>query len=149
VEEKPVVKKLVDGRGSVFFSIYWSRLRKSEKYDIISTVPSDAGIFELYSMDPKGKLNLFYMGKSWYGGLRNELRFHTDPETETDKARKDILDKFDCYYRYSLIENSQDMSDILYFFARTYFPESHAYKPSGRYENVFVKEFSADKLVTI
>jgi hypothetical protein len=149
VDKKPIIKKIVDQRGSAYFTIYWSRLSKCDKYRIISSVPSDAGIYELYSMDPKGKLNLFYMGKSWYGGLRNELRFHADPETETDKARKAILDKFDCYYRYSLIESSPDMSDILFFFARTYFPDTKAYSPSGRYENIFVKEFSPDKIVTI
>jgi hypothetical protein len=149
VNEKPVVKKLVDDVGSVYFTIYWSHLRKCDKYEIIASVPSDAGIYELYSMDVKGKLNLFYMGKSWYGGLRNELRIHTDPEIEFDTARKSTLEKRDCYYRYSLVPNSDDMADILFFFGRTYFPASRTFKPSGRYANVFVKEISPDKIVTI
>ena len=62
----------------------WSRLRKSDKYEIVKSVPSEAGIYELYYMDEKGKLCLFHVGKSWYGGLRNEIRLRTDVELETD-----------------------------------------------------------------
>jgi hypothetical protein len=149
VDEKPVVKKLVDKKGSVYFTIFWSHLRKSDKYEIIGSVPSDAGIYELYSMDYKGKLNLYFFGKSWYGGLRNELRVHMDPELETDAARREKLEKFDCYYRYSLVGSNDDMADILFFFAMTYFPGSQAYKPSGKYETIYVKEISSDKIVTI
>lgn len=149
MDEKPVVKKLVDEAGSVYFTIYWSHLKKSDKYAIITSVPSEAGIYELYTMDAKGKLNLLFLGKSWYGGLRNELRVHTDPELETDAARRSALERYDCYYRYSLLGNADDMTDIVYFFARTYFPGNPAYKPSGKYDNIFVKEISSDKIVTI
>ena len=149
MNHKPVTAKLEDSRGSVYFTIVWSPLAKAEKYHIIKSVPSDAGIYELYSMDPKGKLNLFYFGKSWYGGLRNQLRFRTDPELETDLKRREVLSKYDCYFRYSLLGNNDDMTDVLFFFAQTYYPGSTLYKPSGRYENVFVKEESSDKIVTI
>ncbi len=149
MDEKPVVNRKEDAKGSVYFTIYWSSLAKCEKFHIIKSVPSDAGIYELYSMDHKGKLNLFYFGKSWYGGLRNELRARTDPEIETDLKRREVLSKYDCYFRYSLIGNNDDMTDILFFFAQTYFPGSAVYKPSGRYENVYVKEESPDKIVTI
>ncbi len=147
---KPVVQKLVDEQGAVYFTIGWSRLLKCDKYRIITAVPSEAGIFELYWMDSRGKLNLFYLGKSWYGGLRNELRVRTDPELETDAGRRATLEKHDCYFRYSLLESSDDMTDILYFFARTYLlPGAESYKPSGRFASVFVKEISPDKIVTI
>jgi hypothetical protein len=149
VKEKAVVKKLVDDESSVYFTIFWSPLEKCDKYDIISRVPSEAGIFELYSKDRWGKLNLFHLGKSWYGGLRNELRARTDPELETDAARRSLLENNDCYYRYSLISNSDDMTDILYFFANRYFPVSDTYKPSGNFATIFVKEVSSDKIVTI
>lgn len=149
MDEKPVVKKIVDKKGSAYYTIYWSHLRKSDKYEIIGSVPSDAGIYELYSMDEKGKLNLYFMGKSWYGGLRHELRVHTDPELEQDAERRKRLEKYDVYYRYSLAGNNEDMADILFFFAETYFPGSDTYKASGRYETIYVKEISSDKIVTI
>ncbi len=149
MNEKPIVKKIVDKRGAAYYTIFWSHLKKSDKYEIIKSVPSDSGIFELYSMDAKGKLNLFFLGKSWYGGLRNEIRFRTDPELEKDLSRREKLEKLEIYYRYSLASSNDDMADIMFFFAETYFPGSRTYEPSGRYDTIYVKEESADKIVTI
>jgi hypothetical protein len=148
MDRKPVVRK--DVRGSnVYYTVSWSRLKKADKYDIIRSVPSDAGIFELYYMDRKKKLCLFHVGKSWYGGLRNEIRLRTDMELENDKARKELLDKFDCWHRWSLVSSSDDMADILFFFARTHQPGNTTVHASGRYERIFVNEVDADKIVTI
>jgi len=143
-----VVQKRIRGN-AVYFTVSWSRLRKGDKYQIVRSVPSEAGVFELYYMDEKKKLNLFHVGKSWYGGLRNEIRLRTDPELETDPKRRSILEEHDCWYRWSLLSNSEDMADLLFFFAETYLPGTLAAHPSGRYEKVFVKEVDADKIVTL
>ncbi len=148
MDRKPVVKKQVRGK-NVYFTVNWSRLKKGDKYDIVRSVPSDAGIFELYYMDRKKKLCLFHVGKSWYGGLRNEIRLRTDAELENDKNRKALLDKYDCWYRWSLISSSDDMADILFFFAQTHIPGTRTVHASGRYERIFVNEVDADKIVTI
>ena len=148
MDRKPLVKKQVRGR-NVYFTVNWSRLKKGDKYDIVRSVPSDAGIFELYYMDRKKKLCLFHVGKSWYGGLRNEIRLRTDAELENDKDRKALLDRYDCWYRWSLISSSDDMADILFFFAQTYRPGDQAVHGSGRYERIFVNEVDADRIVTI
>ena len=143
-----MVQKRIRGN-AVYFTVSWSRLRKGDKYQIVRSVPSEAGVFELYYMDEKKKLNLFHVGKSWYGGLRNEIRLRTDPELETDPKRRSILEEHDCWYRWSLLSNSEDMADLLFFFAETYLPGTLAAHPSGRYEKVFVKEVDADKIVTL
>ena len=148
VDRKPVVRKLVKKKNA-YFTVSWSRLRKGDKYEIIKSVPSEAGIYELYYMDEKEKLCLFYLGKSWYGGLRNELREKTDVELEKDPARRAILDERVCWYRWSLISSSDDMADLLYFFAQTYLPGTAAVHHSGRYDHIYVKEIDADKIVTI
>jgi hypothetical protein len=148
VDRKPIVQKLVRG-AAAYFTVSWSRLSKSDKYDIIKSVPSEAGIYELYYKDEKDKLCLFYVGKSWYGGLRNELRARTDVELEKDPARRAILDEKNCWYRWTLISSSDDMADILWFFAQTYLPGTLSVKASGRYERVYVKEIDADRIVTI
>ncbi|MEJ2663334.1 MAG: hypothetical protein P8107_04695, partial [Spirochaetia bacterium] len=93
------ISKQVD-RDVAVYTIRWSALRKAEKYDIIKTVPSMSGIFELYFQDEKKKLNLFLFSKVWYGGLKHQLRKFTDVELEKDEKRRYILDHFDCYYRY-------------------------------------------------
>ena len=121
MDRKPEVHKLIRARDA-YFTVSWSRLKKSDKYDIVKSVPSEAGIYELYYMDDKDKLCLFHLGKSWYGGLRNELRVRTDVELETDKARRAILEEHDSWYRWSLMSSSDDMADVLFFFAQTYLP---------------------------
>lgn len=148
MDRKPLVQKLVRGRDA-YFTVSWSRLRKSEKYEIVRSVPSDAGIYELYYMDGKKKLCLFHVGKSWYGGLRNEIRLRTDAELEKDAARRALLEKHDCWYRWSLLSSSEDMADILFFFAQTHLPGIASVHHSGRYSRIFVNEQDADKIVTI
>jgi hypothetical protein len=148
VDRKPVVQKLVRGR-AVYYTVNWSRLRKSSKYDIVKSVPSEAGIFELYYMDFQKKLRLFHVGKSWYGGLRNEIRFRTDAELEKDAAHRKLLDDYDCWYRWSLVSSSDDMADLLFFFAQTYLPGHRGVHASGRFDRIFVNEVDADKIVTI
>jgi hypothetical protein len=148
MDRTPMVEKLVEG-DRAYFTVAWSRLKKADRYEIIRAVPSEAGVYELYTMDEKGKLNLFHMGKSWYGGLRNEIRLRTDEELEIDARRRELLAEHDCYYRWSLISNSDDMADLLFFFARTYLPGTLVAHASGRYERIFVKEVDADKIVTV
>ena len=148
MDRVPVVQKQVRGR-NVYYTVNWSRLKKSSKYDIVKSVPSEAGIFELYYMDFQKKLCLFHVGKSWYGGLRNEIRARTDVELEKDEARRRLLDRYDCWYRWSLISSSDDMADLLFFFAQTYLPGNTDVHASGRYERIFVNEVNADKIVTI
>jgi hypothetical protein len=148
VDRKPETHKLVRARDA-YFTVSWSRLKKSDKYDIVKSVPSEAGIYELYYMDDRNKLCLFHLGKSWYGGLRNEIRLRTDAELENDAARKALLEKYDCWYRWSLLSSSEDMADILFFFAQTHLPGTTTVHHSGRYERIFVNEEDADKIVTI
>ncbi len=145
---EPKITKAVDGT-SVYYTIFWSRLRKAEKYDIVAKVPSVSGIFELYYQDDKKKLNLLYVAKAFYGGLMNELRRRTDPELEDNQRRREILSTRDCYYRYAPSESYKDMSDILYFFSSTYFPDKDLHEHSGRFTEIYVKEDSEDKLIDV
>jgi hypothetical protein len=142
------VTKLVEATDA-YYTVFWSRLQKADRYQIITKVPSVSGIFELYYQDEHKQLHLIHIAKAWYGGLRTWLRKITDPELEEDKDKKEILEKYDCYYRYTIIPSYADMSDILYFFAATYRPHSHKVSPSGRYENIYVKEVSEDKIVMV
>lgn len=143
------ISKAVD-KNAVYYTIRWSPITKAEKYSILGSVPAMGGMAELYYMDAKGKLNLYMIARSYYGGLRASLRTATDPETEKDDKNRAILlsheDKI--YYRYSLIESKDDMSDIMYFYLSTYLPhKKHSH--SGRYKNIFVSEADSGKLVSL
>ncbi len=109
------------------------------------------GIAELYYRDEYGKLNLFCVTRTWYGGLRSSIRVMTDPELEKDPVRHQILLDYpkEIYYRYSLTESLKDMNDILFFFMETLAPGANTVKDSGRYEQIFLKEIDPQKLTTI
>jgi hypothetical protein len=146
--KEPHIDKEIVGT-IAYFTIFWSPIKKAEKYDIIQTVPSVSGLFELYYQDKKKKLNLLYVAKAYYGGLQNELRKRTDPELEENQKRKKIIEEHDCYYRYVPSNSYKDLSDLLFFFSKTYFPDLGLHEHSGRFTEIYVNEVSEGKLIDI
>jgi len=140
----------MEKKGDVYYYVNWSPLAKADRYDIISKVPSVAGIFEIYWMDENKRLRMFVVGQTNYGGLRSEIRRITDPELckNDEKARK-ILEEKEIWYRYSPTDSAKVMADVIWFFMQTYFPEKTNIKHSDRYENIFVKESEPDKLMWV
>ena len=143
----PVVTKRVRGKAA-YFTLWWSPLQKVDKITIINSVPSEAGIFELYYIDDKKKLVMMRVARVWYGGLRSRLRTVTDPELEKDERHKKILLERECYFRYTIITTFGDMQDVLFFFASRYTPKQNSVEHSGRYEEIFLLEKSPNKIVT-
>jgi len=140
----------MEKENNVYYYVNWSPLAKADRYEIISKVPSVAGIFEIYWMDESKRLRMFVVGQTNYGGLRSEIRRITDPELckNDEKARK-ILEEKEIWYRYSPTDSAKIMSDVIWFFMSTYFPDNTSVKHSGRYENIFVKESAPDKLIWV
>ena len=133
---------------SVYYTVHWSSLRKADIHDIHNTVPAMTGIFELYYLDTKKALNLFFLAMAWYGGLRSSIREKIDPEIETDPMRRRILNDKTCLHRYSIIPSFKDLSDVFYFFSQTYYPDKLYVEHSGRYDYIYVKEETKDKIIT-
>ncbi len=142
-----IIKRLKDN--DVYFTILWSELKKAEKYKINASVPAESGVFELYYMDDSKRLNLMYIERVWFGGLRSTIRKLTDPELEFDPKWKEILSKYDCYYRYTLSASSRDMEDVLFYFSEVLFPGSDRCTSSGRYINIFLNEESPENFDTV
>jgi len=140
----------MEKKGDIYYYVDWSPLAIADRYEIISKVPSVAGIFEIYWMDETKKLRMFVVGQTNYGGLRSELRRITDPELcrDDEKARK-ILEEKEIWYRYAPTDSAKIMADVIWFFMKTYFPEKDLIEHSGRYENIFVKESAPDKLIWV
>lgn len=142
------VERRVRGN-AVYFTVRWSRLRKADKYSIATSVPSMGGVYELYYRDDHKRLVLLERAPAWYGGVRSQLRRAIDPELEEDIPKRRILEEYDLYYRYSLLESQADMSDIIYFFDRTDSPHGKVRDDSGRFETIFLKELSEDKIFEV
>lgn len=145
-----VIRKEEHGEDG-YFCLRWSPFARADKYEIVTRVPALGGVAELYYRDREGKLNLFCLQRSWYGGLRSMLRERTDPVLEKDPHRLGILEtwKDRIYYRYTCTESVADMKDVMYFFMKTYAPDSDLVEHSGRYRRIFLKELDTGKLVTI
>lgn len=142
-----VIKKKVKNKNA-FYVLNWSKIIEADRHEIMRNVPSVSGIFELYYRDVKKQLRLFFVSISWYGGLRNSIREKTDLEIETDKNRREILEKYKIYFRYSISNSFNDLKDILYFFSETYFPDKVLKGHSGRYDSILVEEVSEDKIIS-
>lgn len=132
-----------------YFTVLWSELKKAEKYAINASVPAESGIFELYYMDDSKRLNLMYIERVWFGGLRSTIRKLTDPELEFDLKWKEVLFRYVCYYRYTLSAKSRDMEDVLFYFSEVLFPGSDRCTSSGRYKNIFLNEESPENFDTV
>jgi hypothetical protein len=134
--------------GNVYYTVRWSPFAKADKYEITRSVPAIGGIAEIYYKDREGKLNLFCLQRSWYGGLRAVLRERCDDTIEKDPWRLSILVKWRdrIYYRWTNCESFADMADLMFYLTNGI---GTGLKSSERYERIFVKEIDADKLVTI
>lgn len=132
-----------------YFKINWSKLKKAERYDINASVPAESGVFQLYYKDDNKRLILMYISRIWFGGLRSTIRKLTDPDLESDPKWKNILSKYDCFYRYTLSNSNKDMEDVLFYFSEVLFPEAKKCIDSKRYENIYLIEESPEKFDTV
>jgi len=133
----------------VYYYVNWSPLAVADRWEINAKVPSVAGIFEIYWMDETKRLRMFNVGQTHYGGLRSELRRLTDPELNGDLKTKLILEEKEIWYRYAPCNSSANMSDVVWFFMSTYFPENPPTDHSGRYRKIFLTESAPDKLIWV
>jgi hypothetical protein len=133
----------------VYYSIQWSPLTLAERWTINSKVPAVAGIYELYWMDDHDHLRMLMVGNTHYGGLRSEIRRLTDPELTHDSRTRETLENEEIWFRYSLSNSVENLSDVVWFFRKTYFPENPGVEHSGRFKKIFLKESSPDKLIWV
>jgi len=137
-------------RADVFYTVNWSPLTKADRWEINAKVPSVAGIFEIYWMDETKHLRMFIVGQTSYGGLRSEIRRLTDPELcSSDEKAKKILEEKEIWYRYAPTDSAKVMADLIWYFTKTYFPESTQVNHSGRYEKIYLIESEPDKLIWV
>lgn len=145
----PIISKQTPFPGEVFYTVRWSPLVPVDKYTIIKAVPAVAGIFELYYQDQYKKLVRFYIAKVWIGGLRSTLRRLTDPLLNEDPKWRDVLETKKCFFRYTMSDSFNDLTDVLFFFSETVYPKKGKLENSHRYSDIFVEEITPEKIVDI
>ena len=133
----------------VYYSIQWSPLTIAERWTINSSVPAVAGVYEIYWMDDHDHLRMLAVGDTHYGGLRSEIRRLTDPELTTDPKARETLENEEIWFRYAPSHSADVMSDVVWFFRKTYFPENPGVEHSGRFKKIFMKESAPDKLIWV
>jgi hypothetical protein len=134
---------------NVYYLVRWSPLARADRWTINAKVPSVGGVYEIYWMDDYRHLRLLRVGDTHYGGLRTELRRLTDPELSAGEQTRQILENNEIWFRYAPVDSPLVMSDVVWFFRQTYFPENPGVSHSGRYKNIFLKETEPDKLIWV
>jgi len=134
---------------NVYYNVQWSPLSLAERWTINAKVPSVAGVYEIYWMDDHNHLRLLSVGETHYGGLRTEIRRLTDPELVTDPKAREILENEEIWFRYVPSNSLNNITDVVWFFRSTYFPENPGVDHSGRYKKIFLKESAPDKLIWV
>jgi hypothetical protein len=134
---------------AVYYFVQWSPLALAERWTINSSVPAIAGIYEIYWMDDYKHLRIMAVGDSYYGGLRSELRRLTDPELTLDPKTREILENREIWFRYAPTNSKNIMSDVIWFFQKTYFPEDPKVEHSERFKKIFLKESAPNKLIWV
>jgi hypothetical protein len=134
---------------NVYYDVQWSPLALAERWTINAKVPAIAGIYEIYWMDDHEHLRMLSVGNTHYGGLRSELRRLTDPELTLDPKTRKILEDEEIWFRYAPANAPDTMSDVVWFFRKTYFPEDPGVEHSGRFKKIFLKESAPNKLIWV
>ena len=132
-----------------YFNIKWSPLAIAERWTINAKVPAIAGVYEIYWMDDHNHLRMLAVGNTHYGGLRSEIRRLTDSELALDPKIRETLENEEIWFRYAPSNSVESMSDVVWFFRKTYFPENPGVEHSGRFKKIFIKESEPDKLIWV
>ncbi|MEL3906476.1 MAG: hypothetical protein P1P65_05545 [Treponema sp.] len=143
---KPLILKEEDSKNNVYYTLRWTALTGADKYKITTAVPAVAGVYELYYMDSRKRLNLLAITHAWYGGLRSRLRQAVDPFDTHDRALRALLEECPLYYRYSCSDSFGDLLDIVWFLHTVYFPDDVRVQHSQRYRKIFLQEEAPDRV---
>jgi hypothetical protein len=133
----------------IHYFVVWSPLAIADRWTINAKVPAVGGIYELYWKDDHNHLRLLAVGDTHYGGLRSELRRLTDPELTRNPRTIHILEDEEVWFRYAPTNSAAIMSDVVWFFRVTYFPENPGVDHSGRYARIYMHESSVDQLIWV
>ncbi len=123
----------------MYFTVWWSPMLPLTKQVISGRIPSLPGVFEIYRNAGARTPELVGRSRAYYGGLRNTFRGMID-SISPYPLNGELLDlTMPHFARYAVTPSSDDMDDILFFFAARVGMEDEL-DDSGRYEMIYLKE---------
>jgi hypothetical protein len=120
-----------------FYTVKWSYFIRLSKERIRSTVPSEAGIFQIYTYRA-GMLNLEGTHQAFYGGLRATFQEIIDEDCQISFPGKERFREEETYIRYALSSSRDVLNDLLYHY--------RGKESSGRFKEIFVEESDTMKI---
>ncbi|RKX90551.1 MAG: hypothetical protein DRP70_00480 [Spirochaetes bacterium] len=84
----------------VNFTVRWSPWGSMDRWVINRLVPSEAGLFQLWTMEGRG-LVLTTTEQTYYGGLRNTLREAIDEMAPSGQKLRNLIQGRECWFRFS------------------------------------------------
>jgi len=124
----------------VYYTLTWTPLQLADKYQIVSSVPSVPGIYELFWKDESSRLHRLGLDAAWFGGLRNTIREKTDHILEDNAKKAKILSEFPIYYRYVLCDSWKIIQDVMFYKLSVYPRLKESLQSSNRYRKIFLNE---------
>jgi hypothetical protein len=126
-------------REIAYYDLDWSPLLPVDRQAINGSVPSLAGVWELYWLEKSRVPRLLKMGRAWYGGLRNEIRMEADASQLQNREIAEYLTSGDSYYRYCICEKAMDLNELYWVLCSLrgmVGPEA----PPKRYRDIRIRE---------
>jgi len=120
----------------VNYTIHWSPWGLMDRWVINRLVPSEAGIFQLWTLKGKNLLPLT-MELAYFGGLRNSLREVTDSIAPAGERMRKIIDGRECWFRFSISSVRKYLEDLKSWFSRGTYEEGE--------QEVYVREIEEFK----
>jgi len=85
----------------IFFTLRWSPWGSMDRWVINRIIPSEAGLFQLWTMEGRG-LVLAATEQTYYGGLRNTLREVIDEMAPSGKPLRTVINGRECWFRFCI-----------------------------------------------
>jgi len=97
------------------FTLRWSPWGSMDRWVINRLVPSEAGIFQLWTMEGRG-LILAATEQTYYGGLRNTLREVIDEMAPSGKRLRTLINGRECWFRFSVSPVREHLQNLKRWF---------------------------------
>ncbi|MCG8453142.1 MAG: hypothetical protein MI717_08180 [Spirochaetales bacterium] len=103
---------------SIQFLLRWSPWGLMDPWVVTRRIPSEAGIFQIWTKDAHKGLTLLLTETAYYGGLRHVLREALDPLAPAGMRFREQMGEKECWFRYCLCSSHQRLMQVRDWFGK-------------------------------